>query len=257
MSTFALPVREITAGALDQLVEQKTLEGLQLEYKEQLPTQALRDKFLTSIASFANRAGGDLIYGIRGKRDEEGSPNGEPEKIVGLPGVNLDQEKLRLHQWVRDNIEPPPTMFVEVISREPNPPCLLIRVLASWGEVHMIKTIGNPFYSRNSGGKYRLSRTEIRDAFLMRQTAREIVRDYRNERIEKIKVGDTPAYRGAGPVIIFHALPVNPDESFWDRFRYLEGESTAIQGGILTRVPLQLIYGPVENWHYNGEGFLF
>ena len=152
MSTFALPVREITAGALDQLVEQKTLEGLQLEYKEQLPTQALRDKFLTSIASFANRAGGDLIYGIRGKRDEEGSPNGEPEKIVGLPGVNLDQEKLRLHQWVRDNIEPPPTMFVEVISREPNPPCLLIRVLASWGEVHMIKTIGNPFYSRNSGG---------------------------------------------------------------------------------------------------------
>jgi len=50
---------------------------------------------------------------------------------------------------------------------------------------------------------------------------------------------------------------VNPDESFWDRFRYLEGESTAIQGGILTRVPLQLIYGPVENWHYNGEGFLF
>ena len=256
MGTFDLPLREFTASTLDQLVDQKTLEGLQLEYKEQLPTQATRDKFLTSVGSFANKAGGDLIYGVRGKRDEEGTPTGEPENIIGLPNVNLDQEKLRLHQWVQDNIEPPPTVFIEVISREPKPACLLIRVMASWSEVHMVKTIGNPFYGRNSGGKYRLSRTEIRDAFLMRQTARDVVRQYRNERIALIKAGNAPAYMGAGPVIIFNALPVNPDEKFWDRFRYLEGESVVNQGSILGVIPLQLICGYVENWHYNADGFV-
>lgn len=258
MRTFDLPVTEVTASVLDQLVDQKVLEGLQLEYKEALPNRDGRDKFLTSIASFANKAGGDLIYGIRGKRDEEGNPNGEPEKIIGLLNVNLDQEKLRLHQWIRDTIEPPPTVFMEVINREPEPRCLLIRVMASWSEVHMVTSIGNPFYGRNSGGKYGLSRTEIRDAFLTRQTAREIVRQYRQERIEKILAAKVPTYVGTGPFVIFHALPINPDSGFWDRFRCLEDETNAIQNGVPMLIfPLQLINGSFQDWNYNTDGFVF
>lgn len=96
MITFELPGKAITAKTLERLKEEKIKEGLQLEYKESLPTEKTREKFLTSITSFANSSGGDIIYGIRAKRDDDGIPTGEPESILGLPGINVDQEKLRL-----------------------------------------------------------------------------------------------------------------------------------------------------------------
>jgi hypothetical protein len=41
-------------------------EGRQLDYKEQLPISSDDDKreFLGDVTSFANTAGGDLIYGV-------------------------------------------------------------------------------------------------------------------------------------------------------------------------------------------------
>jgi predicted HTH transcriptional regulator len=99
MSTYALPLNRADVALLDSLRADAVAEGRQLEYKEQLPAERDdegRREFLRDVTSFANSVGGDLIYGIREARDAGGAPTATPEAIVGLPGVNLDQEKLRL-----------------------------------------------------------------------------------------------------------------------------------------------------------------
>jgi hypothetical protein len=255
MGTFDLPIKAVTAETLEQLKEQAVKEGLQLEYKEFLPTDKTQNKFLTSITAFANTSGGDLIYGIRAKRDDENVPTGEPEAIVGLPGVNIDQQKLRLEQWIRAHIEPPLVAIIEPIERGSEPPCLLVRVLASWATIHMVKTMANPFYGRNSANKYPLSFDQIRQGFTIAGTLRDRVGQFRDDRIQRILRGEAPAQIGSGPKLIFHALPLNPAHDAWARFR--EAEHLAEkqkQPSIALR--LTLIYGRQNTWHYNTDGFL-
>lgn len=211
---------------------------------------------MTSITSLANTAGGDLIYGIRAKRDEDGIPTGEPESIVGISGVNLDEEKLRLEQWIRTCIDPPVMVFMEVINRGTEVPCLLIRVPRSWSALHMVKTLANPFYGRHSGGKYPLNVTEVRAGFVLAESASERARQLRKERVDRILSGDGPTNIGPGPKIIFHALPLSPDENSWLRFRNAERDAAVIKDGVSIYLRLQLINRPVQAWHYNTDGFL-
>lgn len=255
MGTFELPIKHITAKVLKTLVDNKIKEDLQLEYKETLPNEKGREKFLTSITALANSAGGDLIFGIWAKR-ENGIPTGEPEAIVGIGGVILDQEKLRLEQWIKTCIEPSLVVSVEVIERGTEAPCLLIRVPRSWSGLHMVKTLDNPFYGRNSGGKYPLSVTEIRAGFVLAETARDRVRQFRSERIDRIQREEAPTHVGSGPKIVFHALPLNSDEDTWARFRDAEHDAAVIKDGVALYLRLQLINRPVQNWHYNTDGFL-
>lgn len=256
MSTFELPIKHITAEVLERLFVNRVMEGVQLEYKETLPKEKSREKFLTSITALANTVGGDIIYGIRAKRDEDNVPTGEPEAIVGLCGVNLDQEMLRLQQWIQTCIDPPLVVLMEPIDRGAEPPCLLIRVPRSWSGLHMVKTLANPFYARNSGGKYRLTVSDIRAGFLLAETARHRVRQLRSERIDRIQSGEAPTNLGPGPKIIFHALPFSPDEEAWARFRSEEREASVIKQGISVYLYLQLINPPIQDSHYNTDGFL-
>jgi schlafen family protein len=254
MGTFELPINLVTGKVLERLRDDKIKEGLQLEYKESLPTEKTREKFLTSITSFANSSGGDLIYGLRAKRDEDGVPTGEIDSIVGLPSINPDQEILRLQQWIRDCIDPPLITVIELIDRENEAPCLIVRVPPSWTTLHMVKTMDNPFYGRHSGGKYRLSTNEIRDGFIMAITARDRVRQFRDDRVERILQGKTPTNLGSDPKIVFHALPLNVDDSAWVRFR--ETERASEKNPPILPLRLNLISGHQQNWHYNTDGFL-
>jgi len=66
--------------------------------------------------------------------------------------------------------------------------------------------MGNPFYGRNSGSKYRMSVNEIRQAFILGTTARDRVRELRSDRVIRIGAGETPTNVESGPKLIFHAL---------------------------------------------------
>src|SRR5262249_50125683 len=97
--TFDLPLTQIHASTIDTLRIDGVREGRQLEYKESLPkTDDPDDKreFLSDVTSFANAAGGDLIFGARERRDAEGKPTGEIEAVPGLQDFNFDAERLRL-----------------------------------------------------------------------------------------------------------------------------------------------------------------
>lgn len=121
--TFNLPLDQINAAQLENLKAAGVREGRQLEYKEILPGNSDDDKreFPSDITSFANAAGGDLIFGLRERR-QEGTPTSELEAIVGLAQLNVDQDRLRLQNMIRDGISPrmQPITFYE-IRRDPDP----------------------------------------------------------------------------------------------------------------------------------------
>ena len=103
-----LPLNQITKEAIEELVDNKVQEGRTLEYKQELPGNSDGDKkeFLADVSSFANAAGGDILYGVTEERDAEGKPTGYPEVAEGLPVSNIDAERLRLESIIRNGIDP-------------------------------------------------------------------------------------------------------------------------------------------------------
>jgi predicted HTH transcriptional regulator len=142
---FSLALDQVNADRLEALKSDGVREGRPLEYKEALPetTDDEKKEFLADATSFANAAGGDLIYGVKGRRDSKGVPTGEIEAIVGLLNLNLDAVQLRLENMIRDGVAPrmSPLTF-HLIPRGSAPPCLLLRIPRGWAGLHMI-TFGN------------------------------------------------------------------------------------------------------------------
>lgn len=250
--TFDRPLSQIDNAVLETLLTDAVSEGRQLDYKEQLPGSSDDDKreFLSDVTSFANAAGGDMIFGIRERRDAQGKPTGEPEAVVGITGLNLDAERLRLENLMRDGIAPRTARIaLHEIPRGQNAPCLLLRIPKSWSGPHMV-TFKNysRFFSRNSGGKYQLDVGEIRAGFLAAETAQQRIRAFRAERIGRILANETPIRVGDGPKLIFHALPVGSTTDAWNRFLAIEER----------QIPglLQPISGHPSSWRFNLDGFV-
>ena len=93
---------------IDALVQNAVCERRDTEYKQQLPGGSDEEarEFLADVSSLANASGGDLIYGVRDKRDDKGQPTGIPEAVDGLGRINSDAEERRLLNMLRDGIDP-------------------------------------------------------------------------------------------------------------------------------------------------------
>jgi hypothetical protein len=252
MPTHHVPLNQVDGARIAGLVANAVREGRQLEYKEQLPGGSDDDKreFLADLTSFANTVGGDLIYGVRERRDANGGPTGEPDMIVGLPGLNVGAQQLRLENLAQDGVEPrlPPLSFHEV-RRDPDPPCLLLRVPRSWAGLHMVtfKNLSRIF-GRNSAGKYQLDIGQIRAEFRARESEYERVRRFRAERIGRVVAGETPIPIGHGPKVIFHGLPVTTGDGPWSRL--MSTEETQISD------LLPPLGGSASSWRFNLDGFV-
>jgi predicted HTH transcriptional regulator len=96
MSIFTKKVDEINEQDLQELVDQRFAEWKTVEYKERLSvgTEPERKKFLSQVSSFANAAGGHLIYGVR-------ATDGVPEEVMGMEVANSDGEILKLEDIAR------------------------------------------------------------------------------------------------------------------------------------------------------------
>jgi predicted HTH transcriptional regulator len=208
MSTHGLPLDRINGAFLESLRTDAVAEGRDLEYKEQLPggDEASKREFVQDVSSFANSVGGDLIYGVRGARDAAGTHTGTPESIVGLPGVNLDQEQLRLGQLLLNGVSPRvPGVRFHAIPRGAEPPCLLVRVPQSPIRLHMVTFSGIwRFYGWGAAGRVQLDVGEIRSGFLEVETAQDRLRRFRLDRVARVIAGETPIKMGDGAKLIFH-----------------------------------------------------
>ena len=111
MSLNHKPLDSINAADLQALKDNQMPEGKTIEYKEILPgkTDSDRKEFLADVSSFANAAGGNLIFGVRAK-------SGLPVEVCGLQTTDADAEVLRLESMIRDSVQPRiPGVSVEAV----------------------------------------------------------------------------------------------------------------------------------------------
>jgi len=163
-------IRRILKEDIDSLISSKVSEGCTLEYKQQLPegdTESKRE-FLYDVSSFANAAGGDLVFGITDERDAKGKPTGLPSSADGLKIPNVSEAVARLENLTRDGITPRiQGIQWQPIEGFPSGPMLVMRIPKSMIGPHMVIFGGMArFYSRNSTGKYPMEYGEIRSAFI-------------------------------------------------------------------------------------------
>jgi Putative DNA-binding domain len=202
---------DITKADIEALIDNAVAETRSIEYKQQPPGDSDEDKkeFLADISSFANAAGGDVIYGIVERRDAERKTTGVPESITGLTGANTDSLIRRLDEIIRYGIEPRvPGVRIRVVQGFNSGPVLLIRVPKSWASPHMVKFKGaSRFFSRTSAGKYQLDVAEIRSAFMAFGDLRKRIIDFRLERLARITSNEGPVKLAGDPKIILHLVP--------------------------------------------------
>jgi len=206
------PIDQIEKADIEALIADERIEAKTLEYKEELPkgTDEAKKEFLADVSSFANASGGDIVYGIKEKVDENGKKTGKPEKIVGIQGVTIDEVKLRLESMIRDNIAPRLKVQLRAIEGfENNSFVLVIRIPQSFAAPHMVTyKKSSRFFSRNSAGKYPLDVDEIRSAFIASEALPERIRNFRADRLSKIIACETPVLLKEGPKIITHLVPI-------------------------------------------------
>src|SRR6266702_3810743 len=211
---FHKPLESITEqdiqALIDAQLDAQKAERKTAEYKRALPGGTDDDKkeFLADVSSFANAAGGTLLFGI-----EEQA--GIPTKLTGIQLDDVDAQKLRLENMLRAGIAPRlPLVDIHpvALASKRGHYVLILRVQKSWLLPHRVifKDHGH-FYSRNSAGKYRLDVTELRTAFELSGTTAEHIRDFRAERLSRIGAGEeTPALLDEqAPKLVLHMIPFN------------------------------------------------
>jgi hypothetical protein len=196
---------QITEADLEELLAAQVPEGPRIEYKRDTfgGSDGGRREALKDMSSFANTLGGNLVIGIEEK-------NGVPVALPGLPGVDVDQEILRLEQLARSGIEPRILgMRTRAIPLKAGGHCVVIRIPRSWQAPHRVSAGGhNKFYLRNSAGVHEAGVEELRTMFTQGADAVEKARAFRDKRIATIDV-----QRSSRPLVkhgraILHLVPL-------------------------------------------------
>jgi len=78
-------------------------EGPTTEFKQEIPDKA--DKMLKTVAAFANGNGGVILLGVE---DETG-------KVIGIPRDNVNREKDRITNMIRNIVYPDPVVRLEQV----------------------------------------------------------------------------------------------------------------------------------------------
>ncbi len=228
MALFDKPLDLINEDDLISLMDNQVREGCQIEYKQAIVYKEKQDKldFLAGVTSFANTIGGDLLIGLS-------AASGVPTAIPGWAGIDVDQEKQRIENLLRDQVEPRVAVRVKEIRLRSGNVVILIRVPWSWAQPHMVRMEQvNRFYYRHSAGKDIMNVTQLRAAFALTTGLKEQVVAFSRERVAGIKRGEsghlTPP---PGPAAVMHLVPF---ESFRSGFTLdLEATMKLAQGNIL------------------------
>lgn len=203
------PLDSITEADLHELASQNSVDLKKLEFRPALPGRSRSDEreFLYDIASFANAAGGELIYGIEN--------DGESWKLVGLQINDVQTEKKRLERLILDGIEPVIRgLKVQDVVLTDSRHAFVIRIPQGWAGPHWAKhRNGNNFYSRASAGKYLLGYHELRGMFAQCEDRVGRLRQFRLERLGKIVAGETTVSLYDAPKMVLHVFPLLPFDS--------------------------------------------
>src|SRR5260370_34359858 len=95
------PLDDVSEQDLQALITNQVAEQRTLDYKRDLPTNSDQDKveLRADVSSFANAAGGYLIFGMDARK-------GVPSELTGVEVDNADAEILRLEDTVQGGLRP-------------------------------------------------------------------------------------------------------------------------------------------------------
>jgi hypothetical protein len=197
---------DIVPDDLTALVNNAVREGRTIEYKKVLPdgSDAGKKEFLADVSSFANSMGGDLVYGVEAK-------DGLPIRLAGLQGFDPDKDTLRFESIIRDGLDPRvPGLRTKVIDVPSAGPVFVIRVMRSWAGPHMVTfKDSSKFFARSSAGKFQMDTGELRSAFSLAADLPARIRAWRDNRLAKIIVGDTPIPIAESAKMVLHLVPLD------------------------------------------------
>ncbi len=203
---FDKTLGSITEPDIQALIDAQVAEQKTLEYKRILPDGSNSEKkeFLADVSSFANTAGGYILYGV-----EEQA--GLPTKISGIQLDDVDACKLRLEDMLRNGINPRlPHVEIHPVALASGYYVLILHIQKSWLSPHRVvfQQYGH-FYARSSAGKFQLDVTELRTAFELSGITAERIRDFRTERLSRISAGEEipTLLEERSPKLVLHMIP--------------------------------------------------
>ena len=198
------PIADITADDIQHLIDEGTPEKRTLEFKAELPgtKDSEKKEFLADVSSFANAAGGDLIYGVA-------APDGRVTAAPGVTAQNVEAELLRLDQMIRSGISPRIVGFqIHTVPGLGNGPAIVIRIPRSWQGPHIVSYQQHSrFFSRNAIGKFPMDVSDIRAAVLNVGSTEERIRMFRTDRLARIAAAETPVHLNSTRLICVHSAP--------------------------------------------------
>jgi hypothetical protein len=204
-------LKDISEADLQKLITDPVREGKSIEFKSELnlKTDDAKRKFLASIASFANAAGGDFVIGI--KTDD--ADKGRPASIQPLTNFNPDADILMLRDIIRAHIEPKVFTVEYKDVNVTGGHVLVIRIRKTWVGAHMV-TYNNDFrfYTRDLAGRRPMDVPEIRSAFLLAETTVEKINRFRLERLANVLAAETPYPLDGTAIIVIHICPLRSFE---------------------------------------------
>lgn len=200
-----IQARDINEGRLRSLIDGQTPEGKTIDYKLEFPApqDKSRKDFLADLCSFANTAGGHIIYGMS-------ESNASPLDLVGIAG-DIDTAVQRMENMARDGIRPPiPGLLFVRVTLSNGKEAVVASIPKSWNAPHQVVFQKDcRFYTRGSAGKHPIDVDELRQIVLLSQETGERIRQFRANRVGKILSGDTRVKLQPAARQILHFVPLN------------------------------------------------
>lgn len=209
MQPFNKPIHELALADIQTLIENGVPEGRTLDYKRDLygGGDAEKKECLCDVSAFANTVGGHLIIGV----DEE---DRIPKCITPVEIKDVDTEQQRFENLLRTAVDPPIRgVEFQAIDAGGGKYILVIEIPRSLSRPHAVNHKGHwRFYGRNSIGKYPYEVDDVRKAILQSETLAVRIRNFRNDRLAQISIGETPIPLIDGAKIVLHVIPLSSFE---------------------------------------------
>jgi hypothetical protein len=226
------------------LISTRQEEHEGLEFKLTLPGRDGKGKheFLKDVVGMANAAGGHIIYGI-------GEDDGAASKLAALGPESADAEILRLGQSLAANVEPRIAgVRLDPVALSGGGYALVVTVPRSFSGPHRVALENkSAFYVRAQRYVSEYSYSQLRDAFTLQSRAQDRIREFRAERLARIKSNNGARALFNQPKTVVHVLPVSA---------FTVAASIDVSG--YRRNPGKLLYGDFPDahgfWNLDGVG---